>query len=45
VKTESEWKKQLSADAFEVTRHAATEYPYTNENPRPPKRRLPLHLL
>ena len=31
VKTESEWKKQLSADAFEVTRHAATEYPYTNE--------------
>lgn len=33
VKTESEWKKQLSTDAFEVTRHAATEYPYTNENP------------
>jgi peptide-methionine (R)-S-oxide reductase len=33
VKAEGEWKKQLSADAFEVTRHAATEYPYTNENP------------
>jgi peptide-methionine (R)-S-oxide reductase len=33
VKTEGEWKKQLSANAFEVTRHAATEYPYTNENP------------
>jgi peptide-methionine (R)-S-oxide reductase len=33
VKTEADWKKQLSADAFEVTRHAATEYPYTNENP------------
>lgn len=33
VKTEAEWKKQLSADAFEVTRHAATEYPYTNEDP------------
>jgi peptide-methionine (R)-S-oxide reductase len=33
VKAESEWKKLLSPDAFEVTRHAATEYPYTNENP------------
>ena len=33
VKTEAEWKKQLSADSFEVTRHAATERPYTNENP------------
>jgi peptide-methionine (R)-S-oxide reductase len=33
VKTEGEWKKQLSADALEVTRHAATEFPYTNENP------------
>ena len=33
VKTEDEWKKQLSPDSFEVTRHAATERPYTNENP------------
>jgi peptide-methionine (R)-S-oxide reductase len=33
VKTEAEWKRQLSADSFEVTRHAATERPYTNENP------------
>lgn len=33
VKTETEWKKQLSPDSFEVTRHAATERPYTNENP------------
>ena len=33
VKTEAEWKKQLSADSFEVTRHAGTERPYTNENP------------
>ena len=33
AKTETEWKKQLSADSFEVTRHAGTERPYTNENP------------
>ncbi len=33
VKTEDEWRKQLSPDSFEVTRHAATELPYTNENP------------
>ncbi len=33
VKTEAEWKKQLSPDSFEVTRHAATERPYTNEDP------------
>lgn len=33
VKTEAEWKKRLSADAFEVTRHAVTEYPYTNDDP------------
>jgi peptide-methionine (R)-S-oxide reductase len=31
-KTESEWKKQLSPNAFEVTRHAATEPPFTGEN-------------
>lgn len=29
VKTEAEWRKQLSADSFEVTRHAATERPFT----------------
>jgi peptide-methionine (R)-S-oxide reductase len=33
IKTEDEWKKQLSPDSFEVARHAATERPYTNENP------------
>jgi peptide-methionine (R)-S-oxide reductase len=33
VKTEDEWRKQLSPDSFEVTRHAATELPYTNEDP------------
>ena len=38
AKSESEWKKQLSADAFQVTRHAATEYPYTNEDPNARRR-------
>jgi peptide-methionine (R)-S-oxide reductase len=33
TKTEDEWRKQLSPDSFEVTRRAATESPYTNENP------------
>jgi len=33
VKTEDDWRKQLSPDSFEVARHAATERPYTNENP------------
>ena len=33
VKTEADWKRQLSPDSLEVTRHAATERPYTNENP------------
>jgi peptide-methionine (R)-S-oxide reductase len=30
-KTEAEWKKQLSSDSFEVTRHAETERPFTGE--------------
>src|SRR5262245_1777126 len=29
VKTEAEWKKQLPSASFEVTRHAATERPFT----------------
>lgn len=33
VKTEDEWKKQLPSESFEVTRHAGTERPFTNENP------------
>ena len=33
IKTEDEWKKQLSPLSFEVTRHAGTERAYTNENP------------
>jgi len=33
VKTEDEWRKQLSPDSFAITRYAETERPYTNENP------------
>ena len=29
VKTDAEWRKQLSPSAYSVTRHADTEYPYT----------------
>ncbi|HSE67372.1 MAG TPA: peptide-methionine (R)-S-oxide reductase MsrB [Gemmatimonadales bacterium] len=29
VKSEDEWKKELSPSSFEVTRHAATERPFT----------------
>ncbi len=32
VKTEQQWKQQLSRDSFEVARHAGTERPYTNDN-------------
>jgi peptide-methionine (R)-S-oxide reductase len=33
VKTEDEWRKQLSSASFEITRRAGTERAYTNENP------------
>jgi peptide-methionine (R)-S-oxide reductase len=33
LKSEDDWRKQLSHDSFLVTRQAATERPYTNENP------------
>lgn len=31
VKTDAEWKQQLSRDAYEVTRQAATERPYSGQ--------------
>lgn len=31
VKTEDEWKKQLSANAFDITRHADTELAYSGQ--------------
>jgi peptide-methionine (R)-S-oxide reductase len=33
VKSDAEWRKQLTADSYEITRHEGTERPYTNENP------------
>ena len=33
IKSEDEWKKQLSPLSFQVTREAGTERAYTNENP------------
>jgi peptide-methionine (R)-S-oxide reductase len=33
IKTDAEWRKQLSSDSYEITRHEGTERPYTNENP------------
>ena len=30
-KSDAEWRQQLSADSFEVTRHAETERPFTGE--------------
>jgi peptide-methionine (R)-S-oxide reductase len=32
VKTDAEWKQLLPPDSFEVTRHAATERPYSGKN-------------
>jgi peptide-methionine (R)-S-oxide reductase len=31
VKTDAEWKQQLSADSYQVTRHAATERAFSGE--------------
>lgn len=31
VKTEAEWRKQLSADSFAITRHEGTERPYSGK--------------
>jgi len=32
IKTDAEWRKQLSPDSYEVTRHADTERPFTGKN-------------
>jgi len=33
VRSDAEWRKQLSSDSYEITRREGTERPYTNENP------------
>ena len=33
IKSDAEWRKQLSSDSYEITRREGTERPYTNENP------------
>lgn len=33
IKSDDEWRKQLSRDSYEITRHDGTEVAYTNENP------------
>jgi peptide-methionine (R)-S-oxide reductase len=33
VKSDAEWRKQLSSDSYQITRREGTERPYTNENP------------
>jgi peptide-methionine (R)-S-oxide reductase len=33
VKSDAEWRKQLSSASYEITRREGTERPYTNENP------------
>ncbi|MGA7922250.1 MAG: peptide-methionine (R)-S-oxide reductase MsrB [Candidatus Acidiferrales bacterium] len=32
VKSDAQWRKQLSADQFEITRRAGTERPYSGDN-------------
>jgi peptide-methionine (R)-S-oxide reductase len=32
VKSDADWRKQLSADQFEITRRAGTERPYSGDN-------------
>ncbi|MGC1296888.1 MAG: peptide-methionine (R)-S-oxide reductase MsrB [Alloacidobacterium sp.] len=32
IKTDAEWKQQLSPDAYEITRRAGTERPYSGKN-------------
>ena len=45
-KSQAEWKKQLTADQFEVTRKAGTERPFSGKVRQQPRgRAIPLHLL
>jgi len=46
VKTDDEWRKQLSGDAFEITRRAGTERPLQRrKSGRARERCVPVHLL